>query len=98
MQFLVAYKACYVVFKPLYTPVTACRLAPTKLFYLVQLPAAPPSSKHNENRKLSCNTLHSLNEGLFSVAQSLLAHVGVGQIYVYTNTHMQTSRHTDLAK
>ena len=55
-------------------------------FNWFQLPAIP-SSKHDENRKLGLNTVHKqplFIKGLFSVAQSLFAHMGVGQ----THRHM----------
>ena len=57
-----------------------------KKFHLVSVTSHTPSSKHDENRKWSFNTvckqpLYSFNEGVFSVAQSPFAHVGVRQTY-----------------
>ena len=67
-----------------YMHVTACSLAPTELFHLVSVTS---HTKHDENRKLSFNTV--CKQPLFiewrfiSVAQSLFAHVGVGWTYLH---------------
>ena len=73
-----------------FTPFAAHRLALLNCFIWFQLPATPlqVNMMKTESGTLIqyVNNLYSLNEGIFSVAQSLFAHVCVGQTYLHTDT------------